>query len=300
MNSNVNFYFLDGSIRKIILDDTFKWKTIVKNITQQTSHKIQNYNLYDINSGYCITKTLNHFKNYHWDRNSNIQIISSPDVLRILDIDIQYKNLRSSWNIKKMEEMFGQIEKWDTSWITDFSSAFSYSLCNKDISKWDVSNATNMKKMFYNADYFNQPLEKWDVGNVKDMSDMFSNAHEFNQPIGNWNVGNVTNMSGMFRYTHNFNQPLEKWNVSNVKDMSDMFWGTRNFNQPLDKWDVQFVVNMNNMFTGCFKFKQTLPSWGIQYKTNVFGMFFKSNIDESMFELNEHQTKKLFINNLDV
>ena len=106
MNSNVNFYFLDGNIRQINLEDTTNWKTNIKNITQQTSYKVQYYNLYDINSGYCITKTLNHFKNYHWDRNSNIQIILSENILRILDVDIQYKPLQSCWNVEEMEKRF--------------------------------------------------------------------------------------------------------------------------------------------------------------------------------------------------
>ena len=132
MNSNVNFYFLDGSIRQINLEDTTQiGKTNIKNITQKTSYKVQYYNLYDINSGYCITKTLNHFKNYHWNRNSNIQIILSENILRPLDVDIQYKLLQSSWNVEEMEKRFGPVENWDTSWITDFSNAFLLHLTTK-------------------------------------------------------------------------------------------------------------------------------------------------------------------------
>ena len=42
-----------------------------------------------------------------------------------------------------------------------------------EIGDWDVSNVTNMYRMFYGANSFNQPLNKWNVSNVKTMSQMF-------------------------------------------------------------------------------------------------------------------------------
>jgi len=86
--------------------------------------------------------------------------------------------------------------------------------------------------MFAGANSFNNgedagrssaPLN-WNVSNVTDMSKLFHFATSFNQPIENWNVGNVTNMSGMFSSATSFNQPIGGWDVSNVTDMSYMFW----------------------------------------------------------------------------
>ena len=37
--------------------------------------------------------------------------------------------------------------------------------------------------MFYNAHSFNQPLNKWNVSNVTDMHRMFDAATSFNQPL---------------------------------------------------------------------------------------------------------------------
>ena len=66
-----------------------------------------------------------------------------------------------------------------------------------EISNWDVSNVTNMSRMFRNATSFNQPLNNWDVSNVTSMNYMFRGATSFNQPLNNWNVSNVTRMTWM-------------------------------------------------------------------------------------------------------
>ena len=56
------------------------------------------------------------------------------------------------------------------------------------IENWDVSNVTNMSSLFANAHSFNQPLNKWNVSNVRYMGGMFEYAESFNQPLNKWNV----------------------------------------------------------------------------------------------------------------
>ena len=41
------------------------------------------------------------------------------------------------------------------------------------IENWDVSNVTNMSSLFYGARSFNQPLNNWNVSKVEDMAWMF-------------------------------------------------------------------------------------------------------------------------------
>jgi len=121
------------------------------------------------------------------------------------------------------------------------------------ISNWDVSNVTNMTKLFQNytnKNYysFNEDISKWNVSNVTDMSSMFAYARLFNQPLNNWDVSKVTDMRGMFYHAFNFDQPLNNWNVSNVTNMNSMFGCAKSFNQSLNNWNVSNVTNMSYMF----------------------------------------------------
>ena len=135
-------------------------------------------------------------------------------------------------NIDTLRLMFSReedVSKVVTTLITDMSNLFSNVPIkdagpfrplelqfNPNISSWDVSNVTNMQKMFgtdsssigpYVRNLFNQDISSWDVSNVVDMSYMFNNCH-FNQPINSWNVSNVRDMSYMFHSAVYFNPKL--------------------------------------------------------------------------------------------
>ena len=70
---------------------------------------------------------------------------------------------------------------------------------NGDISKWDVSRATNMDYMFYKASSFNGDLSKWDVSKVANMNNMFAGAKAFSQTLcGAWVKSTASGKGGMF------------------------------------------------------------------------------------------------------
>ena len=98
---------------------------------------------------------------------------------------------------------------------------FDTSRFNGDISRWNVSNVTNMKKMFMHSEFFGD--------------------------ISQWNVSKVTNMNGMF-WCSVFNGDISDWDVSNVTDMSQMFKKS-NFKKNISKWDVRKVKKMNSIFS---------------------------------------------------
>eukprot|EP01042_Synura_sphagnicola_P036884 gene36884-biopygen33075 len=105
-----------------------------------------------------------------------------------------------------------------------------------EINDWDVSKVTNMANLFRHTK-FNDCIDRWDVRNVKLMNGMFSFAAAFNQRLDTWDVSRVTTMRQMFYGATSFNQPLSTWDVSQVTDMSSMFSGASSFNQPLSTWN---------------------------------------------------------------
>lgn len=69
---------------------------------------------------------------------------------------------------------------------------------NPDISKWNVSNVTNMSGLFYECKSFNCDLSEWDVSNVWTMNYMFYKCKSFDQYLSNWNVEKVEHHDMMF------------------------------------------------------------------------------------------------------
>ena len=102
----------------------------------------------------------------------------------------------------------------DVSQITDMSSLFENSYFNGNISKWNVSNVTQMSAMFQQASNFNQPLNNWNVSNVTYMGYMFYNAKSFKEK---YNSGEPlpTNTDDIKDW---FNLNREKMNVISIKD----------------------------------------------------------------------------------
>ena len=149
----------------------------------------------------------------------------------------------------------------DLSGVHDVSGMFRGSSFNGNPSSWNVSQVTDMNRMFHSTSKFNQPLNDWNVSQVTDMSSMFFIASKFNQPLNDWNVSQVTGMSDMFSSASKFNQPLNDWNVSQVTSMYRMFSGASDFNQSLNDWNISQVTSVYRMLSGTSSLHQNLGNW---------------------------------------
>ena len=133
------------------------------------------------------------------------------------------KSLKSAvekWleNSSIAEKKYGHISKWDVSNVTDMDGLFSENESfNEDISKWDVSNVENMSHLFFCADSFNQDIGDWDVSKVKNMWRTFYSANSFNQDIGKWDVSSVKSFEDLFKECDKFKQDLSNWNLNKIK-----------------------------------------------------------------------------------
>jgi surface protein len=59
----------------------------------------------------------------------------------------------------------------------------------KDINNWDVSDITDMSRMFYDIRDFNEDISNWDVSNVTNMDNMFTPPNPWHcLNVGNWYI----------------------------------------------------------------------------------------------------------------
>lgn len=153
----------------------------------------------------------------------------------------------------------GSFAAWDVSEVTDMSRLFYKAAdFNMSLNSWDVSKVTDMSFLFYRASDYNQPMDAWNVSSVTTMEDMFGQAVNFNQSINSWDVSSVTSMYRLFATASNFNQELSDWDVSKVTDMRSVFVQATAFNKSINTWNTSSVTNMAQMFWGATSFNQPL------------------------------------------
>ncbi len=169
---------------------------------------------------------------------------------------------------------YGDINSWDVSEISDFSSLFDggrkynyFVNFNSDISNWDVSNGTNFEFMFRAASSFNQGIGAWDVSNGTNFAGMFAYSSSFNQDISSWDVSKGTDFKWMFDHAVIFNQDISSWDVSNSNDFRYMFRKAKTFNQDIRIWNTNNGnYNQIYMFSDAYQFNSTFG-----YSVNFLG-----------------------------
>ena len=190
---------------------------------------------------------------------------------------------------QKKKERSIKVELFGDYTINNLSSMFENcnSLCSLDTSEWDVSNVTDMNKMFCSCHALKSlaGLNNWNTSNVKDMSSMFFECCnlKYLPDISNWNIKNVINMSNMFKGCSNlkFFPDISKWETSQATNMSFLFSGCKSLiNLPdISNWNTSNVIDFSSMFSNC-ELLANLPdisNWNTSRVQNMKFMFNQCN-----------------------
>ena len=172
------------------------------------------------------------------------------------------------------------VPQWGSiAWTTFNSMFYGCNNINFQISATDypdMSNATDMQLMFFNATYFNSNIDHWNVSTITNMNGTFREADNFNQSLNSWDVSNVTNFQNAFASLGGvavFNGNISNWNMSSCENTSNMFYNQTSFNQDISGWSFSNNwVNANQMFFNASSFNQNLGSWNTSGLLNMSGM----------------------------
>ncbi len=159
--------------------------------------------------------------------------------------------------------------------VTDMSKMFqSAGLGNVDFTGWDVSGVTNMSEMFNGAASFNGDLSDWDVSAVTDMNNMFYGASAFNSDLSAWDPISVNDMAYMFYGASSFSGDLSGWSTGSLSAMNHMFENATNFDSDLTSWDVSGIADMTSVFKNASSFNGDLSGWDVSGVTNMNSLFY--------------------------
>mgnify|MGYP005842991195 CR=1 FL=1 len=200
--------------------------------------------------------------------------------------DSNIRQAIEAWNNEPERAVatYGRIEHWDVSNVTDMSRLFDGATTfDSDLSNWDVSRVTSLAFCFTQATAFQgNGLSQWNTASLVNMDGIFSFATSFNGDISSWKVDNLQSMDYAFRHATSFNANISKWNTSSLKHMAFAFQMATSFDQDLSSWNIMDVEDMEGAFSNARSFHQQL-CWNIGNNTLADHLFCESqgSLDES-------------------
>ena len=233
----------DETLYFVVSDST----DIYQSGSQQTIHSIsgQDYAgvVYPVVNGY-----------YPWSEQKNV-------VKHVIFVDGMSPTTTKNWFSQFSVCTSIDIEKLDTSQVTDMSNMFSICsvLSDLDVSNFDTSNVITMQSMFSTCWALpSVDVSGWDTGNVTSMYGMFAGCSSFESlDLSTFDMHSVTTIANMFGSNGYTAHPvtldvldLTDWDVSNVTNMSSAFGGSVIGTLDLTGWDVSNVVSADSMFNG--------------------------------------------------
>lgn len=186
----------------------------------------------------------------------------------------------------------------DTSLITDMSRIFAFSAFCGNVSKWDVSNVTNMTSMF-NSTYKMTELDlsDWDFSNVEDITTMFNKGSIEHIYLNDTLGESLKKVDGAFMACSNL---IELEGISNlinsnndVKSVGQLFYGCKELKTlDLENWDTSNVEIFDRMFYNNLKLKQVkgIENFNFNNATIISGILYNCkelDADLSNWKLNK-------------
>ena len=175
------------------------------------------------------------------------------------------------------------LSSWDSSKVTDMRRMFDNcsSLTTLDLSGWDTSNVTKMGSMFDHCSSLTTlDVSNWDTSKVTDMYSMFDNCSSLTTlDVSNWDTSKVTDMGWMFYYCSSLTTlDVSYFDTSNVTDMGYMFRSCSKLTSlDLSNWDTSNVTKMGSMFYNCSSLTTIYvgDEWSTDEVTSSSYMFYK-------------------------
>ncbi len=176
------------------------------------------------------------------------------DVPGTYTIAINYNFPRIYFNNSGDKKKILSVEQWGSDAWDSMDMAFygAENLVINAADTPDLSNATSLRGMFYDATNLGNGSGNWnwDISNISSIYSMFRYASSFNKDIGSWDISGISLMNVLFQGASSFNQDIGNWDTSDVTNMYGMFGGANSFNQDLSDWDFSSVTSFNGMFNG--------------------------------------------------
>jgi len=125
--------------------------------------------------------------------------------------------------------------------------------------------------MFYLATAFNQPVSGWDVSNVTDMFRIFRSATSFDQTLSGWDISNVTNVSNFFTSAglscENYDSTLQYWDTLDLTNSLTFDGGSSTFT-PFGSGARQSIID-NDLWSFNDGGVVTIGPLGVDFTVNV-------------------------------
>ena len=182
-----------------------------------------------------------------------------------------YQQTYLAWDIQKVNDLSSFFRG------SPPTSPPGNNLFNSSLSNWDTSNVSTIQETFkdvvFNQPLVNQQVtvgtgatartyNAWDVSNVTQMYRVFRDNTTFNQDLSSWDISTTSNvnMREMFYNATSFDQNLSNWTVTSVNNFLNFMQGvalsTTNYDALLTAWDGQGAM----AYSGTVNFGDSVPS----------------------------------------